>query len=99
VLLSRTTSRLETSDAPFIRRAAPNAHISTLRLDLADLASIPGVLDEVDALTAGEDVEVVFFNAARIQMRGVLDVGVEEIEEDFKVCCATVLVSREKCSF
>jgi short-subunit dehydrogenase len=43
------------------------------------------VLADLDALTQGEDVEVVFFNAARIKQSGVLDVSVEEIEEDFKV--------------
>jgi hypothetical protein len=61
---------------------------NTQRLDLADLDSIPGFLKEVDSLTKDDDVEVVFFNAARIKPSGVLDVGVGEIEEDFKVRCS-----------
>jgi hypothetical protein len=43
------------------------------------------VLKELDSLTQGEDVEVVFFNAARIKPSEVLGVSVEEIDEDFKV--------------
>jgi hypothetical protein len=88
ILLSRNTQRLENEDTPFITSAFPDINVSTLRLDLADLDSIPGVLKEVDSLTKDDNVEVVFFNAARIKPSGVLDVGVGEIEEDFKVRCS-----------
>jgi short-subunit dehydrogenase len=88
ILLSRNTQRLADSDAPFVSKASPDVKVSTLRLDLADLASIPGVLKELYTLTQGEDVEVVFFNAARIQPNDVLSVSVEEIDEDFKVAFA-----------
>jgi hypothetical protein len=54
-------------------------------LDLADLDSIPGVLKQLDELTKDEEVEVIFFNAARIKTSEVLEVKVEEIDEDFKV--------------
>jgi hypothetical protein len=43
------------------------------------------VLKDLDSLMQGEDVEVVFFNAARIKPSEVLGVSVEEIDEDFKV--------------
>jgi short-subunit dehydrogenase len=89
ILLARNTTRLTTSDAPFIAQTCGNStiKIDTLYLDLADLASIPSVLEQIDDLTKEDEVEVVFFNAARIKAtEGSLDVGVGEIEEDFKVC-------------
>jgi hypothetical protein len=63
------------------------------------LDSIPGVLKQLDELTEGEDVEVIFFNAARIKASDVLNVDVREIEEDFKVCllcCINVFFSFAK---
>lgn len=86
ILLSRNTQRLENEDAPFVKKANPNLKINTLQLDLANLSSIPAVLKQIDDLTQGDNVEVVFFNAARIRPSEVLTTPVEEIEEDFKVC-------------
>lgn len=86
VLLGRNTDRLQNEDAPFVQNAAPSAKIDTLRADLSDLPSIPEVLSHLDDLTAGEDIEVVYYNAARIKPTdAVLDVDVREIEEDFRV--------------
>jgi short-subunit dehydrogenase len=85
ILLARNTQRLENEDAPFVSRASPSLKVDTLRLDLANLSSIPSVLEQLDSLTQGEDVEVIFFNAARIKPGDVLGVSVEEIDEDFKV--------------
>lgn len=85
VLLSRNLSRLQNEDTPFVSKANPSIKVDTLPLDLSDLPSIPAVLKQLDELTKGEEVEVVFFNAARIKPSGVLDVSVAEIEEDFKV--------------
>ena len=86
ILLARNTQRLQTSDAAFITKAVPGAKVDTLGLDLSDLSAIPDVLSQLEKLTQGEEVEAVFFNAARIKPSGVLDVPVEEIDEDFKVC-------------
>jgi short-subunit dehydrogenase len=86
ILLARNTQRLENEDAPFVTKAAPNVKVDTLKLDLSDIPSIPGVLKQIDDLTRNESVEVVFFNAARVKMtEDVLAVSVNEIEEDFKV--------------
>ncbi|KAF1947074.1 short-chain dehydrogenase/reductase-like protein SDR [Clathrospora elynae] len=84
ILLSRNTQRLQNEDAPFVSKSNADVKVDTLRIDLADLDSIPGVLKQLDSLTKGEDVEVVFFNAARIKPSEVLGVSVEEIDEDFK---------------
>ena len=92
ILLARNEDRLKTEDAPFVSKANPSAKIDTLRLDLSDLSSIPAVLQKIDSLTQGEDVEVVFFNAARIKPSGVLDVSVEEIHEDLRVCIPNSIV-------
>ncbi|KAK7184330.1 short-chain dehydrogenase reductase sdr [Paraphaeosphaeria sporulosa] len=93
ILLSRNEQRLSAEDAPFVSKVGPNVKVDTLRLDLSDTPSIPSVLNKIDDLTQGEDLEVVFFNAARIKPSGVLDVSVEEIEEDFKVRILPFLLS------
>lgn len=94
VLLARDQSRLTNEDAPFVQNAAPGVKISTLRVDLSNLDALPGVLKELDELIKGEDVEVVYYNAARIKpTMPVLDVGVGEIEEDFKVCLSSFCLS------
>lgn len=85
VLLARNESRLQNEDTAFVAKASSSIKIDTIRLDLSDLSSIPSVLQKIDGLTQGEDVEVVFFNAARIKQSGILEVSVEEIEEDFRV--------------
>ncbi|CAO2649500.1 Nn.00g068850.m01.CDS01 [Neocucurbitaria sp. VM-36] len=83
ILLARNTQRLQNEDAPFVTKGT-SVKVDTLRLDLSKLDSIPGVLKEIDGLTQDEDVEIVFFNAARIKMSEPLGVDVKEIEEDFK---------------
>lgn len=85
ILLARNTQRLQNEDASFVSKASSDVKVDTIRIDLADLASIPGILKEIDTLTQGEDVEVIFFNAARIKPSDVLAVPMEEIHEDFKV--------------
>jgi short-subunit dehydrogenase len=85
VLLARNTQRLQNEDAPLVSKANFSVKVDTLRIDLADTGSIPGVLKELDSLTKGEDVEVIFFNAARIRADNVLGFSAEEIDEDFKV--------------
>jgi|SRR5690242_1106868 len=86
ILLGRNSERLTREDAPFVLKAAPDAKVDVLRADLGDVDSIPGVLKQLDELTKGEDIEVVYYNAARIQPTDpVLDVGVREIEEDLRV--------------
>ncbi|CBY01164.1 hypothetical protein IAQ61_012041 [Plenodomus lingam] len=96
ILLSRNTQRLETSDAPLLRTSYPSLKISTLHCDLADLAALPSVLESLSRLTSAADVEVVFFNAARIKpTQDVFGVSVEEMEEDFKTTnLALFLVAR-----
>ncbi|KAJ4353727.1 uncharacterized protein N0V89_005457 [Didymosphaeria variabile] len=84
ILLARNEQRLKNEDAAFVQKAGSNVKVDTLRLDLSDLSSISGVLKKIDELTKGEDLEVVFFNAARIKPSGVLEVAVEEINEDFR---------------
>jgi short-subunit dehydrogenase len=87
VLLGRNEDRLLNEAAPFVQKAASKVNIDTLRADLSDLESIPKVLSQLDNLTKGEDIEVVYYNAARIKPTDpVLDVDVKEIEEDLRVC-------------
>jgi short-subunit dehydrogenase len=85
ILLARNTERLQNEDAPFVTRSTFPVKVDTLRIDLADTKSIPSVLKQLDSMTSGEDIEVVFFNAARVKPSEVLGVSVEEIDEDFKV--------------
>jgi len=85
VLLARNNERLTTEDATFVSKANPDVKVDTIRLDLSDLSSIGSALKKIDDLTHGEQIEVVFFNAARIRPSDILTTSVEEIEEDFKV--------------
>ncbi|CAE7008617.1 hypothetical protein P3342_002884 [Pyrenophora teres f. teres] len=85
VLLARNTTRLSPSDAPFVSSYNASIKVSTLVIDLSDLSSIPGVLEKLDSMTTGEDVEVILFNAARIRAASPLDFDVGEIEEDLRV--------------
>lgn len=86
VLLGRNTERLQNEDAPFVQKAASNVKVDTLRADLSDLDAIPQVLKDLDDLTRDEDIEVVYYNAARIKpAAAALDVSAAEIEEDFRV--------------
>lgn len=83
ILLARNAERLST-DAAFVKSASPNVNITTLRLDLADLSSIPSVLKKIEELAP--ELEVVFFNAAVVKFTGTaLDAPVSELETDFKV--------------
>ncbi|EFQ89014.1 hypothetical protein PTNB73_00220 [Pyrenophora teres f. teres] len=84
VLLARNTTRLSPSDAPFVSSYNASIKVSTLVIDLSDLSSIPGVLEKLDSMTTGEDVEVILFNAARIRAASPLDFDVGEIEEDLR---------------
>ena len=95
ILLGRNTDRLQNEDAPFVQRAASNVKVDTLHADLSDLESIPKVLGQLAHLTEGEDIEVIYYNAARIKPSDpVLSVDVQELEEDFRVrsiCISTYL--------
>ncbi|ORY16101.1 hypothetical protein BCR34DRAFT_671791 [Clohesyomyces aquaticus] len=82
ILLARNESRLST-DKEFIQSSAPSTKVDSLRLDLSDLSSIPSVLKQIDSLAP--KVDVLFFNAARINASDVLTTPVEEIDEDLKV--------------
>lgn len=84
VLLARNEQRLKNEDAPFVSQSSPKVKVDTVRIDLSALESIPSILQELDELTSGSEVEVVFFNAARIKPSEVLGVSVQEIDEDFK---------------
>lgn len=86
ILLARDIERLQSSDAPFVSKASSSVKVETVRIDLADPNFVPSVLKQLDDLTQGENVEVVFFNAATIKPNDVLGVSVDEIHEDFKVC-------------
>jgi short-subunit dehydrogenase len=86
ILLSRNAKRLQDEDTPFVRsKSSPDVKVDTLALDLADLDAIPAALKKLDELTEGEDVEVVFFNAARVVQNEPLATGIEELESDFRV--------------
>jgi|SRR6186713_2501413 len=77
------TERLST-DASFVKAASSNVKVDTIRLDLGDLSSIPGVIKQIDELAP--EIEVVFFNAAVVKFtEHALSAPVEELETDFRV--------------
>ncbi|KAH6622292.1 hypothetical protein C7974DRAFT_464612 [Boeremia exigua] len=84
ILIGRNTDRISASDATLVRTAAPTVKVDVLRADLDDLDAIPGVLAEIDALTATEDVEVVYYNAARIAP-SALESSVDVLAADLRL--------------
>jgi short-subunit dehydrogenase len=82
ILLARNETRLQ-DDAATVAKAGSNVKVDTIRLDLSKLDTIPAVLKKIDELA--KQVDVVFFNAARIQPSEPLATSVEEIDEDFRV--------------
>ncbi|CAI6333354.1 unnamed protein product [Periconia digitata] len=95
ILLARNTSRVQSSDAVFLKQelaahSNKDVKIDVVAIDLADLDVLPGVLIKLDGLVKRgqqdeEVVEVVVFNAARIRMtEGALDLDVKEMEEDLR---------------
>lgn len=88
ILLSRDASRLS-SDAETVRAAAPGAEVDIVTVDLADTASVPKALEEVDRKLKGTPLEVVLFNAARVGVSNLIEWSVGELESDLKVHCST----------
>ena len=83
ILLARNTERLS-EDASFVKKASSNVKVTTLRLDLADLSSINGVLNKIEELAP--ELEVVFFNAAVVKFTDTaLDAPVDVLQTDFTV--------------
>jgi len=87
ILLSRDTSRLA-EDAKFVRAAASDAKVETLKIDLAaDESAIKSVLQEVDGKlkAAGVPLEVVLYNAARVAPSKILEWEAKGLEEDLRI--------------
>jgi NAD(P)-dependent dehydrogenase (short-subunit alcohol dehydrogenase family) len=83
ILLARNTERLS-EDASFVKKASSNVKVTTLRLDLADLDSIDGVLKKIEEVAP--ELEVVFFNAAVVKAtETALSAPVEVLQTDLTV--------------
>ena len=85
ILLSRNTARLQ-EDAAFVQSKAPNAKVSTLKLDLADLDSIVPTLEKAETLAKEADspITTILFNAARVYLTPILEAKLSDIELDFR---------------
>lgn len=99
ILLARDLKRLKEKDAPFVAKSSTNVKVDSVRIDLSDIKSIPSVLEELDTLTKGEDVEVVIFNAARIKPSETLTTDIEEIHEDLRVSFVVPIGRRSELTF
>lgn len=87
ILLSRNASRLN-EDADAVKKAAPDAKVNTLELDLAaDQASVKKVLGQVDSILEGDGVqlEAVLYNGARVGPSKILEWEAKSLEEDLRV--------------
>lgn len=83
ILLSRNPVHLATS-ASFITSTSANVKVDTLPLDLADLPSIPSVLQKIEQLAP--EIEVIYFNAAVVNFtETALSDPVSVLEKDFRV--------------
>lgn len=62
-------------------------------MDLNDIDSIPSGLKELDSLIQGEDIEVIFFNAARVEPCDPFSASAKVLEEDFRVSIFSLVTS------
>jgi NAD(P)-dependent dehydrogenase (short-subunit alcohol dehydrogenase family) len=90
ILLSRNARRLE-EDKQAVSAAASNnknVRIDTATIDLSSQESIENALHHIDSMT--RNVEVVFFNGARVAPTPLFETPVEEIENDFRVSTSPI---------
>ena len=86
ILLSRNRDRLE-EDAADVRAARPGVKVTVIACDLSKSQSVREALAKIDQVLQndGTTLEVVCFNAARVQPTNLLVATPEEYEMDFKV--------------
>jgi len=70
-----------------VRAARPGVKVTVVACDLSKLASVREALATIDQVLQSDDttLEVVCFNAARVQPTNVLATAPEEYEMDFRV--------------
>lgn len=86
ILLSRNQDRLE-KEAAEVRAARPGVKVTVIACDLSKSQSVREALATIDQVLQndGTTLEVVCFNAARVQPTNLLVATPEEYEVDFKV--------------
>jgi len=87
VLISRNNERLQQDRQALLKTAAQEKHhgevqVKTFAVDIADSQALAKVLLDVQKLGR---LEVVLFNAARVQPSTLLETPMEVLEQDFKV--------------
>lgn len=85
VLISRNAERLEDEKKIVIdkaKQAGRDVEVKTFAVDIADAKALHGALSEVRKI--GE-IEVLLFNAARVQPSPMFETSSETILTDFKV--------------
>jgi len=99
VLISRNAERLGQERKTVIERAKQagrDVQVKTLAVDIADSKALQDALSEVRKFG---DVEVLLFNAARVQPSPMLETSSDTIMADFKVSLAsltTALADRKR---
>jgi len=82
ILLSRNAQRLEEDRKTVAASIKSTARIDTVTVDLSDQESLKKALQQIDQLTS--QIEVVFFNAARVGPSPLLEFPIEDLETDFR---------------
>ena len=90
ILLSRDRSRLE-KYADEVRAARPGVRVTVIACDLSEQQSVQEALSTIDQVLQddGTTLEVVCFNAARVQPTDLLATAPEEYENDFRASSTT----------
>lgn len=84
-ILSRSEERLEKEKKEVLSSTSnKNVTIETITADISKPDSLSAALKKIDQ--SGQTVEVVFFNAARVEPSKLLEFPVEEMDRDWKVC-------------
>ena len=90
-LVSRNAERLDKERTEVVQAAGRTVEVDTFATDLGDLSQLRQTLSKIEKLGP---IGCVFFNAARIRPSEILATTVEEIEEDFRVYPAGLLVRK-----
>jgi short-subunit dehydrogenase len=84
VLLSRNSQRLS-READALSSDNPGLQVDTVAIDLADTESVLEALARVDLLLADSRLEVVVYNAARLNPSKFFEYELAELETDLRV--------------
>ncbi|KAM3424473.1 hypothetical protein BST61_g6477 [Cercospora zeina] len=90
-LLSRNQERLQ-EDIDYVKKAAPDASVKAIAVDLEDPGKVRAALAELDSRLHGKSLECVLYNAARVGQSKLMEWSAVNYEADFRVIVVSLLM-------